>query len=95
MVGLASPLQIATLASALAWPLLAGVGVVFWSRARAAAHARRVAAMEGHLKGMFRTLETKPVPERLALVVEALEEGEELAPAPTLEADKLTNSARS
>jgi hypothetical protein len=81
MDNLASPLQVATVASALVWPLVAGVGLVFWSKARAAAHARRVAAMEDQLQGMYRTLETKPVPERLALVVEALEEGEALAPA--------------
>lgn len=81
MINLASPLQVATLVSVLAWPLLAGVGVVFWSRARAAAHARRVAVMESHLQGMFRTLETKPIPQRLAMVVEALEEGEELTPS--------------
>ena len=81
MGNLASPLQIATVASALAWPLIAGVGVVFWSKARAAAHARRVLAMEGRLQGMYRTLESKPVPPHLALVVEALEEGEAMAPA--------------
>jgi hypothetical protein len=37
--------------------------------------------MEGRLQGMYRTLEAKPVPAHLALVVEALEEGEALAPA--------------
>lgn len=77
MGNLASPLQVA---SVLVWPLLAGLGVVFWSRARAAAHARRVAAMDGQLKGLYRTLQAKPLPARLAMVVEALEEGEELAP---------------
>jgi hypothetical protein len=86
MGNLASPLQIATVASALIWPLAAGAGVVLWSKARAAAHARRVAAMEGQLQGLYRTLETKPVPARLAMVVEALEEGEELAPAPLVSA---------
>jgi hypothetical protein len=90
MGNLASPLQAATVASALAWPLLAGVGVVFWSKARAAAHARRVAAMEGELQGMYRSLEAKPVPQRLAMVVEALEEGQELTPAATAASVKLT-----
>ena len=77
---LASPLQVATVASALIWPLAAGVGVVFWSKARAAAHARRAAAMEAQLRDMYRTLEGKPVPGHLSMVVEALAEGEELAP---------------
>jgi len=81
MGDLASPLQVTAVASALIWPLAAGVGVVFWSKARAAAHARRVAAMEHQLKGFYRTLETNPLPSRLAMVVEALEEGQELAPA--------------
>ena len=95
MGNLASPLQLAASAGALAWPLLAGLGVVFWSRARAAAHARRLAAMEGQLKGMYQSLETKPLPARLALVVEALEEGEELAPAAPVPADKLVTTGRS
>ena len=47
--------------------------------ARAAARARRVAVLEGGLKGMYRSLEAKPVPPRLAVVVDALQEGEELA----------------
>jgi hypothetical protein len=81
MGNLASPLQVATVANALVWPLLAGVGVVFWSKARAAAHARRVAAMEHQLQDMYQTIEANPVPSRLSLVVEALEEGQELAPA--------------
>ncbi|MDB5447016.1 MAG: hypothetical protein JWQ97_2333 [Phenylobacterium sp.] len=58
MGNLASPLQVA---SVLVWPLLAGLGVVFWSRARAAAHARRVAAMDGQLKGLYRTVQAKPL----------------------------------
>ena len=81
MGNLASPLQFATVASALIWPLAAGVAVVVWSKARAAGHARRVAAMESQLQGLYRTMEAKPVPSQLAMVVEALEEGEELAVA--------------
>lgn len=81
MGNLASPLQFASMASALVWPLMAGVGVVVWSKARAIAHAKRVKAMEGQLQGLYRTVETKPVPSQLSMVVEALEEGEELTPA--------------
>ena len=65
----------------MVWPLGAGVAVVLWSKARAAAHARKVAAMETHLRGMFREIEDRPLPGRLAMVVEALEEGESLAPS--------------
>ncbi len=79
MGNLASPLQFASVASALLWPLAAGVAVVVWSKARAAGHSKRVAAMENQLQGLYRTVETRPVPSHLAMVVEALEEGEELA----------------
>jgi len=84
---LATTLQIATLASALVWPLGAGLAVVMWSKARAAAHARKLAAMEADLRDMFQDIETRPVPSRLAMVVEALEEGEALAPVRTTSAD--------
>jgi hypothetical protein len=78
-MGVASPLQIATLGSALIWPLAAGIAVVVWYRARAA-RRRRLAATDDELKGLYHSLEQRPVPARLAMVVEALEEGEELAP---------------
>lgn len=80
MGALASPLQLASVGSALIWPLALGVAVVLWSKARAARHARRLAAMETELKSLYRSVEIKPVPQRLAMVVEALQEGEELAP---------------
>jgi len=37
--------------------------------------------MEFQLQGMYRTLQARPVPAKLGMVVEALEEGEALAPA--------------
>jgi hypothetical protein len=74
--------QIATVAGVLVWPLAAGLGLVMWTKARAAAHARKVAAMELKLRGMFREVEERPVPPHLAMVVDALEEGDALiAPA--------------
>ena len=79
MGNLASPLQFASVASALIWPLAAGAAVVIWSKARAAAHAKRVATMESQLQGLYHSVEGRPVPSRLSMVVEALEEGEELA----------------
>ncbi|RAK56811.1 hypothetical protein [Phenylobacterium deserti] len=74
-------LQIATVAGAVVWPLGAGLALVLWSKARAAAHARKVAAMEADLRGMFHDIESSPVPNRLTMVVDALEEGEALTPA--------------
>lgn len=82
MSAIASPLQVATIASALLWPLAAGAGVVIWSRARAAARTRRAAALESQLRSLYRSVEIKPVPPRLAMVLDALEEGEELACGP-------------
>jgi len=78
MSEVSAPLQIATVGGALLWPLAAGVAVVLWSKVRAAARAKRVATMEGQLKTLYRDVESKPVPGRLKLVVDALKEGEEL-----------------
>ncbi len=40
----------------------------------------KVAAMEADLRGMFHDIEATPVPNRLTMVVDALEEGEALTP---------------
>ena len=74
-----NPLQLATLGAALLWPLAAGVAVVVWSKIRAAARAKQLSAMDGKLKELYRTVESKPAPSRLMMVVDALEEGDELA----------------
>jgi hypothetical protein len=79
MGALASPLQFAAAGGALILPLAAGVAVVVWSKARAARHARRVAATERELASLYRSVELQPVPQRLAMVIDAVEEGEELA----------------
>ena len=76
---LSNPLHLATLGSAFLWPLAAGVAVVLWSKSRAAARAKQAAAVDDKLKHLYRQVEAKPVPTRLRLVVDALEEGEELA----------------
>jgi uncharacterized protein HemX len=82
MGDLTSPLQVATVANALGWPLAAGAAVVVWSKMRAAAHARRVAALERQLQDAYRTVEAAPVSAQLSMVVEALDEGVELAAGP-------------
>jgi hypothetical protein len=76
MTSFAAPLQIAAATSAIVWPLAAGVSLVLWTKARAAERRRRLAMIEGGLKGMFRTVQGQPVPDRLELVVDALEEHE-------------------
>ncbi|WP_374470883.1 hypothetical protein [Phenylobacterium sp.] len=81
MSSITSPLQIATVAAAVAWPFAAGLGVVLWSKMRAAGQARRQAAVDAELKGLFRQVEGRGVPPRLALVVDALEEHDALAAA--------------
>lgn len=81
MSSLASPLQIAAVVAAVGWPFAAGLGVVMWSKARAAAKARRARALDGDLQDMFRQVEARGVPARLALVVDALEEHDALSAA--------------
>lgn len=81
MTSLAPSLQIAAVAAAVGWPFAAGLGVVLWSKARAAERQRRMAALEGDLRNLYRDVEGRPLPDRLALVVEALEEAEALKPA--------------
>lgn len=81
MSSFASPLQIAAVVAAVAWPFAAGLGVVLWSKGRAAARARRASALESDLQGMFRQVEARGVPARLALVVDALEEHEAVSAA--------------
>jgi len=78
MSTLAQPLQIAAASSAILWPIAAGATLVLWTKARAAERRRRLAAIEGDLRGFFRTVENQPVPERLELVVETLAEHEEI-----------------
>lgn len=81
MSSFASPLQLTTVAAVAVWPLALGLGVVLWTKFRAAAHARRVARVDTHVRGMFRAVELQPVPERLAVVVDALEEHDAIAAA--------------
>jgi hypothetical protein len=78
MSSFAAPLQIAAASSAIIWPLAAGVTLVLWTKARAAERRRRLALIDGGLKGMFRTVEGQGVPDRLELVVDALEEHDDM-----------------
>jgi hypothetical protein len=82
MSNLISSLQVATVANALLWPLAAGVVVVVLWKLRAAGEARRIAAAEAELQRLYHAVEADPVPVELDLVIEALEEGDELAGRP-------------
>jgi hypothetical protein len=66
--------HLGAVAAVVFWPLAVGLAVVLWSRTRAAEHRRRLAQIEGRLRGQFRSVESQPLPERLELVVDALEE---------------------
>jgi hypothetical protein len=76
----ASPVQTAAVIGVIGWPLAAGLAVVVWSKTRAAAQARKLAALDGRLRGMFRTVENRGAPAHLARVMDVLEEAERLAP---------------
>lgn len=80
MSSLASPIQILATSAAVAWPLAAGATLVLWTKARAAERRRRLAAIEAGLQGLFRSVEAQAVPDRLELVVDALEERAAMTP---------------
>lgn len=80
MSNLAPPIQIAATSAAVAWPLVAGATVVLWTKARAAERRRRLAVVESGLQGLFRSVEAQALPDRLELVVDALEEQAAMAP---------------
>jgi len=71
-----SPVQLAVVAAAVGWPLVAGLAVVTWSKARAAAQAAKAADLDARLRGLYRTVELRGTPPGLAVVVDALEEHE-------------------
>lgn len=81
MSSLATPLQLTTIAAIAAWPLAAGLGLVMWTKVRASRQARRVANVDVHVRDMFRSVELTPMPDRLALVVDALEDHDAIAAA--------------
>jgi hypothetical protein len=69
------------LAAVVAWPLAAGLGIVIWSKFRAGAHAKRVTLLNRDVRGLYRSVEVQPMPDRLKLVVDALEEHDAIAAA--------------
>ena len=71
-----SPVQIAVVAAAVGWPLIAGLAVVAWSKARAATQAAKAADLDVRLRGLYRTVELRGAPPALAVVIDALDEHE-------------------
>jgi hypothetical protein len=74
MSSFASPLEIAAVVAAAGGPLAAGLGVVLWSKLRAAGRTRQQAELDVRLRTMFDALESRPSSPQLNLVVDALEE---------------------
>lgn len=74
MSSYAAPVQIAAVFAAIVWPLAAALALVLWTRARAAERRRRLTAIERGLQVFFQTVEGQPIPGRLEMVVDALEE---------------------
>lgn len=78
MSSFVAPLQIAAI---VALPLTLGLAVVVWSKVRAGQYVRRMAGVDATVRGIFRAVELQPMPERLSLVVDALEEHDAIAAA--------------
>ena len=95
-MGSSSALHLAIVLAAVGWPLAAGATLVLASQVRAAERRRRLAALEGGLQGLFRSVSTEPVPARLELVVEALEEQLEMSrrPAPARARQRAARAVR-
>lgn len=74
-------LTVFLIAGALASPFLAGLGVVAWSKVRAQQRASSLARVEAGVRHLYASMEAEPVPPRLAVTVEALQEAEEMAAA--------------
>jgi hypothetical protein len=69
-------------AGALVWPFaVAGLGVVLWSKHRAKGREASLARVEMGVRQLYESMEAQPVPPRLAVTVDALQEAEEMAAA--------------
>ena len=66
---------------AVTWPFAVGLAVVLWSKRRAKVREASLSRVEAGVRQLYRTLESQPVPPRLAVTVDALQEAEEMAAA--------------
>lgn len=72
-------LTVLLIVGALAWPFAIGATVVLWSRARARRREAALANVEAGVRQLYSTLEAQPIPPRLAVTVDAMQEAEEMA----------------
>jgi Flp pilus assembly protein TadB len=81
MMSSISLLTLLLIVGALAWPFAAGLGVVLWSKSRAKKREAAMARVEAGVRHLYESLEAQPIPPRLAVTVDALQEAEEMAAA--------------
>jgi hypothetical protein len=74
-------LTILLIAGALAWPFATGAAVVLWSKSRAKRREAALVRVEAGVRQLYENLEAQPIPPRLAVTVDALQEAEEMAAA--------------
>lgn len=72
-------LTILLIVGALAWPFVTGLSVVLWSKARAKRREAALLRVEAGVRQLYETLEAQPIPPRLAVTVDAMQEAEEMA----------------
>lgn len=68
----AAPLDAVAVIAAVGWPFAVALVALSWSRLR----GRRTPEAQGERRASFRTIDGRAVPERLASVIEALEEAQ-------------------
>jgi hypothetical protein len=76
-----SPQTLFLIVGALSWPFAVGLAVVLWSKRRAKLRENSLARVEVGVRQLYESLESQPVPPRLAVTVDALQEAEEMAAA--------------
>lgn len=65
--------------AAVSWPFAVGLATVLWSKRRAKLREASLARVEVGVRQLYETLEAQPIPPRLAVTVDALQEAEEMA----------------
>lgn len=74
-------LTLLLIVGALTWPFAAGLAAVLWSKRRAKLRDASLARVEVGVRQLYESLEAQPIPPRLAVTVDALQEAEEMAAA--------------
>lgn len=66
---------------ALVWPFAVGLGAVLWTKARAKRRAAALILVEDGVRQLYASMQEQPIPPRLAVTVDAMQEAEEMAAA--------------